>query len=46
MAEPGDTVLLLGKGHEQTLVTAAGSEPWDEESVAREVLAELVRAVP
>ena len=40
-ARSGDTVLLLGKGHEQTLVTAAGPEPWDEESVARELLADL-----
>jgi UDP-N-acetylmuramoyl-L-alanyl-D-glutamate--2,6-diaminopimelate ligase len=40
-ARAGDTVLLLGKGHEQTLVTADGPQPWDEETVARELLAEL-----
>jgi len=38
LAQPGDTVLLLGKGHEQSLVTAEGSQPWDEETVARELL--------
>ncbi|MEI8095860.1 MAG: UDP-N-acetylmuramoyl-L-alanyl-D-glutamate--2,6-diaminopimelate ligase [Spirochaetales bacterium] len=38
LAVAGDTVLLLGKGHEQSLVTATGSHPWDEESVARELL--------
>jgi UDP-N-acetylmuramoyl-L-alanyl-D-glutamate--2,6-diaminopimelate ligase len=39
LAREGDTVLLLGKGHEQSLVTARGSQPWDDESVARELLA-------
>jgi len=38
LAQAGDTVLLLGKGHEQSLVTAEGSQPWDEETVARELL--------
>jgi len=38
LARAGDTVLLLGKGHEQSLVTAQGSQPWDEETVARELL--------
>jgi len=41
LARKGDTVLLLGKGHEKTLVTAAGSEPWDEDAVARQILVEL-----
>lgn len=40
LAQKGDTVLLLGKGHEQTLVTAEGPQPWDEATVARELLAE------
>lgn len=38
LARTGDTVLLLGKGHEKTLVTASGPEPWDEEAQARELL--------
>lgn len=38
MARKGDTVLLLGKGHEKTLVTAEGPQPWDDETVAREFL--------
>jgi len=42
VARPGDTVLLLGKGHEQTLVTSAGPQPWDEASVARELLREIL----
>jgi len=41
LARKGDTVLLLGKGHEQTLVTFDGPQPWDEATVAREILAEL-----
>jgi len=43
LAQRGDTVLLLGKGHEKTLVTAAGPEPWDEAEVARELLVEMLR---
>ncbi len=33
-AQPGDTVLLAGKGHERTMLTAAGAEPWDERAEA------------
>jgi UDP-N-acetylmuramoyl-L-alanyl-D-glutamate--2,6-diaminopimelate ligase len=33
-AIPGDTVLLAGKGHERSILTAAGSIPWDERAVA------------
>lgn len=29
-AEQGDTVLLLGKGHEKTIERANGENPWDE----------------
>ncbi len=34
MARPGDTVLLAGKGHERSMRTAKGSEPWDERAEA------------
>jgi UDP-N-acetylmuramoyl-L-alanyl-D-glutamate--2,6-diaminopimelate ligase len=34
-AQPGDVVLLAGKGHERTIETAAGDLPWDEAAVAR-----------
>jgi UDP-N-acetylmuramoyl-L-alanyl-D-glutamate--2,6-diaminopimelate ligase len=40
-AQPGDLVLLLGKGHEGSIIYADGSLPWDEAAVARELLAEL-----
>jgi UDP-N-acetylmuramoyl-L-alanyl-D-glutamate--2,6-diaminopimelate ligase len=42
LASAGDTVLLLGKGHERSVVTAAGPQPWDEEAVAAELLDELL----
>lgn len=44
LARAGDTVLLLGKGHERSVVTAQGPEPWDEEAVAAELLDELLGA--
>jgi UDP-N-acetylmuramoyl-L-alanyl-D-glutamate--2,6-diaminopimelate ligase len=34
IAGPGDTVLLAGKGHERSMRTARGSEPWDERAEA------------
>lgn len=37
-ATPGDIVLLAGKGHEKVQVTKAGSIPFDDVDVAREVL--------
>jgi UDP-N-acetylmuramoyl-L-alanyl-D-glutamate--2,6-diaminopimelate ligase len=44
MAEPTDMVLLLGKGHEGSIIHANGSIPWDEAAVARTILAELGHA--
>ncbi|MGZ3715996.1 MAG: UDP-N-acetylmuramoyl-L-alanyl-D-glutamate--2,6-diaminopimelate ligase [Ktedonobacterales bacterium] len=40
-ARPGDTVLLAGKGHEQSIVIGREKLPWDDRSVAREALAAL-----
>ena len=37
-AEPGDLVLLAGKGHEQTQVIGGGELPFDEAAIAREAL--------
>ncbi|MBW4061213.1 UDP-N-acetylmuramyl-tripeptide synthetase [Candidatus Saccharibacteria bacterium] len=34
-AKAGDTVLLLGKGHEKTIERADGEHPWDEIGTAR-----------
>lgn len=37
-ASQGDTVLLLGKGHEKTIERNNGENPWDEMATAREAL--------
>jgi UDP-N-acetylmuramoyl-L-alanyl-D-glutamate--2,6-diaminopimelate ligase len=37
-ANPGDIVLLAGKGHEKVQVTKEGSFPFDDVEVAREKL--------
>ncbi|HEY7974651.1 MAG TPA: UDP-N-acetylmuramoyl-L-alanyl-D-glutamate--2,6-diaminopimelate ligase, partial [Ktedonobacterales bacterium] len=38
-ARNGDTVLLAGKGHEQSIIIGKEKHPWDDRQVAREVLA-------
>ncbi|MFW5726989.1 MAG: UDP-N-acetylmuramoyl-L-alanyl-D-glutamate--2,6-diaminopimelate ligase [Spirochaetia bacterium] len=38
LAGEGDLVLLLGKGHEGSIIYADGPIPWDEETAAREQL--------
>ena len=40
-AQPGDTVLLLGKGHEGSIIGPAGPAPWDERAEAVSALAAL-----
>lgn len=37
-AEPGDTVLIAGKGSEQVIVIGTEFLPWDDREVVREVL--------
>ncbi|MDQ3123542.1 MAG: UDP-N-acetylmuramyl-tripeptide synthetase [bacterium] len=37
-AKRGDTVLLLGKGHEKTIERASGEHPWDEIATTRKAL--------
>ncbi len=37
-ARPGDWVLLAGKGHERSIITAAGPEPWNERTAAERAL--------
>ena len=44
-AEPGDVVVIAGKGHEQGQEFAGGrKEPFDDVAVAREALSSLVRS--
>lgn len=40
---PGDIVLLLGKGHENTIIFDDDVMPYDEESEARQALKELLK---
>jgi UDP-N-acetylmuramoyl-L-alanyl-D-glutamate--2,6-diaminopimelate ligase len=40
MARPGDTVLVAGMGHEQSMVVAGRAEPWDDRRAVREILSE------
>ncbi|MEO5919349.1 MAG: UDP-N-acetylmuramyl-tripeptide synthetase, partial [Candidatus Limnocylindrales bacterium] len=40
-SQPGDIVLLAGKGHETTILYADHAQPWDEAAEARAALAEL-----
>lgn len=37
-AQNGDTVLLAGKGHEQSIIIGREKLPWDDRRVARELL--------
>lgn len=41
LANSGDTVLLLGKGHEASIIYADGPIPWNEIEVAERALADL-----
>lgn len=40
-AQPGDTVLLAGKGHEASIITAERVLSWDEVGVTREILTSM-----
>ncbi|HET7060375.1 MAG TPA: UDP-N-acetylmuramoyl-L-alanyl-D-glutamate--2,6-diaminopimelate ligase [Candidatus Saccharimonadales bacterium] len=41
-ARKGDTVMLLGKGHEKTIERADGEHPWDEIGTAHQAVKKLV----
>jgi len=41
LARPGDIVLLLGKGHENSIIYKDGPIPWDEIAEAESALAEI-----
>ena len=42
LANPGDTVLILGKGHESSIIYADGPQPWDEIAVCEQLLQEYL----
>ncbi len=41
-AQAGDTVLLAGKGHEQSIIIGREKQPWDDRRVARELIRECL----
>jgi len=41
LAKAGDLVLLLGKGHENSIIYADRTIPYDEEATALSILAEM-----
>ena len=43
-AQPGDTVVICGKGHERSIELGGDSIPWDDREVTREELARLGHA--
>lgn len=46
-AEPGDVVLVAGKGAETAMVTNAGPIPWSDKAVVRRILEEVdANAIP
>jgi UDP-N-acetylmuramoyl-L-alanyl-D-glutamate--2,6-diaminopimelate ligase len=46
LAEPGDLIVLCGKGHEQSIIVRDQKLPWDERQVALEELAALGFSAP
>lgn len=44
MAQPGDIVLILGKGHEKTILRADGPHEFEDAKVARKALRQLRHA--
>jgi UDP-N-acetylmuramyl tripeptide synthase len=45
-ARPGDCVLLVGKGDDNTLTVGGTTHHWDEATIVRQLLAEMGYAVP
>jgi UDP-N-acetylmuramoyl-L-alanyl-D-glutamate--2,6-diaminopimelate ligase len=41
-AQPGDTILLAGKGHEQCIIIGTDKTPWDERDEARRALRNML----
>ncbi|MCA9077547.1 MAG: UDP-N-acetylmuramoyl-L-alanyl-D-glutamate--2,6-diaminopimelate ligase [Planctomycetaceae bacterium] len=45
-AEPGDTVLVAGKGHETVQIIGDERHPFDDRAICREAIAEITSTVP
>ena len=46
MAQPGDVVVIAGKGHEATQTIGDTAHPFDDRAVARELLADMHHTLP
>ncbi len=44
LAQAGDTVVMLGKGHEKSILTNKGKKLWDEAGAARSALEKRSRS--
>lgn len=44
MAKPGDLVLILGKGHEKTILRADGAHPFEDLKVTEKVIKKLLNS--
>jgi len=42
LAQPGDIVLVCGKGHEQSMCFGTKEYPWDDRTAVRAALAEVL----
>ena len=42
LAQPGDTVMCCGKGHEQSMCFGTTEYPWDDRTAMRAALSELM----
>ncbi len=45
-AQPGDVVLLAGKGHERRMLVGDRAEPWSDQEAVNDILSELGQAMP
>jgi UDP-N-acetylmuramoyl-L-alanyl-D-glutamate--2,6-diaminopimelate ligase len=46
MAEPGDVILLAGKGHEASIFYGTEKRSWDDRAAARRALADAGWGTP
>jgi UDP-N-acetylmuramoyl-L-alanyl-D-glutamate--2,6-diaminopimelate ligase len=45
LAQPGDLVLITGKGTEQSIKSNGVEMPWDDRNVTREILQEQLKKI-
>ncbi len=45
-AQPGDTILCAGKGHESSLIVGRDALPWDERAAVEDAIRQRLRVTP